>query len=72
MDVPRAISQRLPQHISLHTLLAASLTLDETDSFVVPNETLPDLSSFEASMPFFWPMELQYLLPKPAHNLLEK
>jgi len=70
--VPKDMSRRLPRQLSLHALLAAHLTLDKTDSFAVPNETLPDFSAFEASMPFLWPLELHAFLPKPAQDLLKK
>ncbi|EDU40734.1 set domain-containing protein [Pyrenophora tritici-repentis] len=70
--VPKAISRRLPRNMSLHALLATYLSLDKTDTFAIPNKTLPDLSSFEAGMPFLWPAELHPFLPKPALDLLMK
>ncbi|EFQ91062.1 hypothetical protein PTT_12198 [Pyrenophora teres f. teres 0-1] len=70
--VPKAIARRLPRNMSLHALLAAYLTLDKTDTFAIANQTLPDLSSFEAGMPFLWPAELHPFLPKPALDLLKK
>ncbi|RMZ72366.1 ankyrin repeat [Pyrenophora seminiperda CCB06] len=70
--VPRTISRKLPRNISLHALLAAYVTLDKTDSFAMPNKALPDLASFEASMPFLWPSELHSFLPKAALDLLKK
>ncbi|MCJ1402114.1 hypothetical protein MMC11_005333 [Xylographa trunciseda] len=70
--IPKSISRKLPRNISLHGLLAANLTLDNTTKFTFWNAVLPTWADFEASTPFMWPRELQDLLPKPAKDLLMK
>lgn len=69
-SLPQEISEKLPPDMSIHGLLAVDVALGQIPA---PwRSILPKFSEFEASIPFFWPAELQELLPSPARRLLAK
>ncbi|KAF5011752.1 hypothetical protein FDECE_2163 [Fusarium decemcellulare] len=69
--VPKKISE--PLHgVSVHGILAAEISLDDSDDFAVWRTVLPTREDLEAGMPMMWPSELQALLPRRAKDLLDK
>ncbi len=67
--LPKALIVKVPANMTLHGLLAADLLLHPPKS-TVWNRLVPSLADFESSTPFFWPENLQELLPSEAKNLL--
>ncbi|KAK5652776.1 hypothetical protein OQA88_9632 [Cercophora sp. LCS_1] len=64
--VPDHIRRKLPSDFSIPGLLAAELTVDNPVELSAWREIIPSLSTFKASLPFFWSEQLQQLLPEPA------
>ncbi|KAF2761273.1 SET domain-containing protein [Pseudovirgaria hyperparasitica] len=56
--------------LTLHARLAADLSLDNTPGFKLWTDMLPSVADLEASYPFFWPKNLQELLPAKAKRIL--
>ncbi|CAJ2504544.1 Uu.00g119380.m01.CDS01 [Anthostomella pinea] len=69
--VPKAITRKLPNTITVHGLLAADLALDKTAKYDLWNAVCPSPDDL-TSMPLVWPAELQALLPQAARELLSK
>ncbi|OAR02762.1 hypothetical protein LLEC1_06616 [Akanthomyces lecanii] len=67
--LPRALMVKVPANMTLHGLLAADLLLHPPSSRAW-GKLVPSLDDFENSTPFFWPEQLQELLPPEAKNLL--
>lgn len=67
--VSRVIRAKIPEGITIHSLLAADLVLKPlAESWA---RVIPKLSDFE-SFPFFWPETAQDLLPTEAKLLLHR
>ncbi|KAK7967653.1 uncharacterized protein PG986_001930 [Apiospora aurea] len=71
-SISEAVSSQLPAGVSFHGILAADLALDKTTYLAAWRKLLPTEKDLTASMPLLWPEELQALLPKAAHDIVQK
>ncbi|KAG0650498.1 Ribosomal lysine N-methyltransferase 2 [Hyphodiscus hymeniophilus] len=70
LTVPKSISIPIGA-ITVHGLLAASLSLDTTLHYSAWRAVLPTAESFKESVPLLWHTTLQALLPSAALSLLK-
>ncbi|ORY61625.1 uncharacterized protein BCR38DRAFT_328743, partial [Pseudomassariella vexata] len=67
------ILSKPPHDSPFHGILAANIALDTTTALEPWETTLPSLlADFEATTPYYWLLEFQDLLPKPAKDILKK
>ena len=71
MTVPKSISKSL-KNISVNGLLAADFALDVSPLHAPWRAVLPTKTDFQESMPIFWDLSLQSLLPQGAFSILQK
>lgn len=72
VDVPAHITDKLLPRICVQSLLAVDLCLRTKNDalYTAWRSLLPSMSDFRASLPFFWPAELQECLPSAAKAIL--
>lgn len=58
-------------NVSVHGTLAADMTLDKSSKYAPWNAVIPQIADLYG-MPFYWPADLQALLPPQARKLLAK
>ena len=70
-NTPKPILRKL-KGTSVHGILSASLCLEKDPVFELWRAVFPSKEDVTHSMPFFWPTELQELLPDAAMAVLKK
>lgn len=70
-NTPKPITRKL-KGTSVHGILAASLCLEKDPVFETWRAVFPTKEDITGSMPFFYPQELQDLLPDTARTLLKQ
>ncbi|KAH8171621.1 SET domain-containing protein [Sarocladium implicatum] len=70
-NTPKPMLRKL-KGTSVHSILAASLCLEKDPVFELWRAVFPTKEDITQCMPFFWPQELQDLLPDAAMAVLKK